>query len=94
MKILLLYEFQHRALGQLVHAPVADVTLLPGVLSEEDVEDDSHERHEGEHENPSHRLRRLSVVEQDADYRRNHDCDIEQQIKPMEINHILILIKY
>ena len=63
-------------------------------LTIEDIEDDSHERHEGEHENPSHRLRRLSVVEQDADDRRNHDCDIEQQINPMEINHILILIKY
>ena len=87
MQILLLGKLQHRALGQLVHASIADQPFLSRVLPEEDVEDDSHERHESEHKNPRHRLGGLSVVHQDGDDSGNHDRHIKQEINPMNIYH-------
>ena len=87
MKILLLGKLQHGSLGKLVHASVADEPFLTGVLTEENVEDDSYERHEREHKNPCHRLSRLPVVHQDGDDSRYHNRYIKQQINPMKIYH-------
>ena len=94
MKILLLYELEHGALGELVHAAVADKPFLAGILSEEEIEDNTHKGDEEEDQYPCHRLGGLTIVHQDGDDSRNGYHDIKQQIYPVKINHIAFLLFY
>ena len=83
-QVLLLGKLQHRALRQLVHAPLAHVTLLAGVDAKEEIEHDAHHWHKVDHECPGHRLSWLTVVEYHVDHRQNDHylINYEYDIQP------------
>ena len=72
MQIFLLGKLQHGAFHKQVHTSLADNLLLSGVLTEKQIEDDTHDRHETKHKNPCHGLLWLLVVHEnrhDTSYR-------------------------
>jgi len=71
----------------LIETLLADDFLLTRVLTEEDVENDANEGHEEEHQEPSYRLCRLPVVEQDGYHHGYIGEDIERDECPMEVYH-------
>ena len=75
LQVLLPYELQHRALGQLIHRTLAHQLLLAGVHTKEEIEDDAHKGYEPDDECPCRRLCRLAVVHQHA-YDRHDDNDV------------------
>ena len=66
-EVLLLYEVQHGALGELVHGALADHALPSVVDAEEEVEDDADNGYEEDDQCPGHGLGRLAVVHDDMD---------------------------
>ena len=66
-EVLLFDKLQHRTFRQLIHAPLADITLFSGVDAEEEIEPHTHHWHEVDHQRPGHRLSRLTVVEHHMD---------------------------
>ena len=75
LQVLLLHKLQHRTFGELVQTPLADELLLAGIQPEEEVEHQSHHRHEPYHQRPGHRLGRLTVVHHHMD-----DCQDDDHL--------------
>ena len=84
LQVLLFHELQHRTFGELVQTALTDESLLAGVQSEEEVEHQSHYRHEPYHQRPGHGLGRLTVVHHHVDDSQddNHLIDTEQYDVP------------
>lgn len=59
-------QFEHGALGELIHTALTDHALFAYVLTEEEIEHNAHHGQEYEHHQPSHGLHRLTVVHQHA----------------------------
>ena len=79
-QILLFGKLQHRTLRELVQTVLRDHLLLPCVLSEEEIEYDTHQRKEYQHQHPRHGLGWLTVIHQ----HRNHRTDNCQYIDSEE----------
>ena len=86
-QVALFGKLQHRALCQLVEALLTDHAFLSRVLTEEEVKDDSHDRHEREHQNPCHSLCRLTVIHQDGDHRSDYQQAVSGQEYPVQVVH-------
>ena len=84
LQVLLFDELEHRALGELVEAPLTDESLLAGIQAEEDIEQKTYHRHEPYHQRPSHCLGRLPIVHHHVDDCQddNHLIDTEQYDVP------------
>ena len=78
-EVALLYKLQHRPLGELVHAVLADELLLARVLPEEEVEHDAHHRQERQHQQPRQRLGGLTVVHEHLYHGHGNHKDVDKQ---------------
>ena len=87
LQVALFDKAQHRALGQLVEASLADVFLLSRVLSEEIIEHNAHKRNEQQDEYPRHSLGRLSVVHQYGKNCSYDGGDIDDEYGPVDVDH-------
>ena len=57
--------------------------FLPRVLSEEEIEDDAHDGHEKQYQQPGHGLGRLPVVEQYGYHHGDVDEDVDHDEGPV-----------
>ena len=73
LQVLLFYEGQHGALGQLVQRPLTNQSLPAMVHSEEEIEDDADNRYEEDNQRPCHRLGGLPIVQNDVDKSQCND---------------------
>ena len=83
-QVLLLSKLQHRTLGKLVHRTFAHIALLAMVNAKKQIKDDAHHWHKINHQCPSHRLCRLTVVHNHV-YHRHDSNDLvhyEYDIQP------------
>jgi len=86
-QLLLLEKLGHRSLGQLVKRALTDQFLPAGILSEEDIEDESDDRQKPKHENPSRGLGRLPIVHQHPDHHRDDHKSIDDSPNRLQVNH-------
>ena len=68
LKVALLHKFQHGTFGELIETALAHKPLAPCVLTEKEIEDESHDRHKIDDQHPGHCLCRLPVVHQDVEH--------------------------
>ena len=67
LEVVLFHETEHRTFRQLVERTLADQLLLSVVETEEEVEDDAHDRYEEDDQRPGHGLGGLLVVHHHVD---------------------------
>ena len=82
-EVVLVYESQHRALGQLVHLTLIDDAFLAMVDAKKQVEHHADNRYEANDQNPRHRLGGLTVVHQHVD---NGYCSSNQHQRITDVN--------
>ena len=80
--------FEHAAFGESIHAALTHESFSSGVLSEEEVEHDAHDRHKREHQKPGHGLGGLPVVHQHFRHHAEGSADIDDEKDGVEVVHV------
>ena len=91
-QVFLFHKLQHRPLGQLVEALLADEPFLTRVLSEEEIEEDAQQGQECQHQHPCHGLGGLAIVHQHAYHGSHHGQAVDEQNEPVNVYHTMMLL--